>query len=300
MALRTAVIAGVGPGIGLSLAKSFAKEGYHVALLARNLSYLDQVQKEIGNATAFACDLSSESSIKSVTQQIIKELPPVEVTVMNAGAAFSPKPFLEVNPSDLHAAFNLQTIGTVHLLQSLLPGMVERQKGTVIITGATASLRGSAKFVPLAVPKFATKALAESLAREFGPQGVHVSHVIIDGVVDSEKGRAWKKSTNPDDYIQPDAVAWNYVQLHKQPKPTWTFELILRPAAETCDQDKVPEFYWTVQNMMTFENIGFSKINEAGIQYLICADCDLGPLGYFDKTLEVKEYHIGGDRVHSE
>lgn len=232
MALRTAVIAGVGPGIGFSLAKAFANEGYHVALLARNQAYLDQVQNEIGNATAIACDLSNESSIKSVTQQIIKDLPPVEVTVMNAGAAFSPKPFLEINPADLQAAFNLQTIGTVHLLQNLLPGMLERQKGTIIITGATASLRGAARFAPLAVPKFATRALAETLAREFGPKGVHVSHVIIDGVVDSDKGRAWKRSTNPDDYIQPDAVAWNYVQLHKQPKRTWTFELVLRPSTE--------------------------------------------------------------------
>ncbi|KAJ3271339.1 hypothetical protein HDV01_006844 [Terramyces sp. JEL0728] len=305
-ALKTAVIAGVGPGIGASLARTFAKEGYHVALLARNQAYLNEIQKELGNATAVQCDLSSEASIKNATQFIVKELPPVEVAVMNAGAPFSPKPFLNVDTKDLLSAFNLQTIGTVHFLQGLLPGMLERQKGTVIITGATAALRGAANFVPLAVPKFATKALAESLAREYGSKGIHVSHVIIDGVVDSERGRAWKKSTNADDYIQPDAVALNYVQLHKQPKSTWTFELrtiqavSLKSILKANEDELVPGYYWTVQNMMAFENIGFSKINEAGIQYLICADCDLGPLGYFDKTLEVKEYHIGGDRVHSE
>jgi NADP-dependent 3-hydroxy acid dehydrogenase YdfG len=93
-------------------------------------------------------------------------------------------------------------------------------------------MRGSANFAFIAVPKFATKALAESLAREYGPQGVHVSHIVIDGVVESEQGRKWKVGAGPDDLIQPKDVAAQLVMLHEQPKSTWTFELAIRPAAE--------------------------------------------------------------------
>ncbi|KAJ3256812.1 hypothetical protein HDU77_002950 [Chytriomyces hyalinus] len=204
--LKTVVIAGVGPGVGSATARAFQKEGYHVALLSRSMDYLSSLANELGNATAVQCDLTDKDSVASAARAI-SGMPPVE-------------------------AVSARTVGPLRLLQHLLPSMIERKEGSIFFTGATASLRGSANFAYVAVPAFSTRALAESTARELMPLGLHVSHLVLDGIVDSENTRAWKPDAGPDDLIHPSKVADTFLMLHRQPKSVWTFELIVRPANE--------------------------------------------------------------------
>ncbi|KAI8611158.1 short-chain dehydrogenase/reductase SDR [Chytriomyces sp. MP71] len=214
---KTCVIAGVGPGIGAAAARAFSREGYHVALLARSEGYLQTLAAELGNATAVVCDLSSTASIANAAKTI-HTLPPVDVIVLNA--------------DDLLKAVAARTSGPLSLLQHLMPPMVERKAGSIFFTGATAALRGSANFAFVAIPAYTTRALAESMAREFMPQGIHVAHLILDGMVESAWSRQWKPDASPDDLIQPANVADTYLWLHRQPRSTWTSELVVRPAKE--------------------------------------------------------------------
>ncbi|KAJ3142514.1 hypothetical protein HK100_002183 [Physocladia obscura] len=234
MVSKTAIIAGTGPGIGAALARAFSKEGFHVALLARSSDFSTTLASELGNATYIACDMSDESSIAIAAQKIKSTLPPPEVLCFNAGGSqsFRPGSLLDLNTGNLTKSITTRATGPLQLVQYFLPGMVERNKGSVLFTGATASFRGSANFAFLAVPAFATKALAESMAREFMPKGIHVAHIILDGIVEGEEGRSWKKDAGPDDLLQPNDVAAQYVMLHNQPRSTWTFELQIRPAVE--------------------------------------------------------------------
>ncbi|ORY47075.1 short-chain dehydrogenase/reductase SDR [Rhizoclosmatium globosum] len=232
--LKTCVVAGTGPGNGAAIARAFSKEGFHVALLSRSNTFTSSLASELGNATAITCDLSDEISIAQAAKKIESECPPVEVLVFNAGGAstFRPGTLLDIQPSELIKSISARSMGPLALSQHLLPGMVERKKGSVLFTGATASLRGSANFAFVAIPSFSCKALAESMAREFMPKGIHVSHIVLDGAVESERARQWMPNAGPDDLIQPKDVAANYVMLHNQPRSTWTFELVLRPAVE--------------------------------------------------------------------
>ncbi|KAJ3205892.1 hypothetical protein HDU82_004892 [Entophlyctis luteolus] len=246
---RTAVVAGTGPGIGAALARAFSKEGYHVALLARSSAFAEALAAEIGHASFVQCDLSDESSVLKAAAIIEETLPPTEVSpevesvfviqtahcqvlCFNGGGSgtFRQESILDVNPAELLKTVTARSIGPLRLSQRFIPGMLSRGKGSVFFTGATAAMRGSANFAYVAIPAFSTKALAESMAREFMPKGIHVAHVILDGVVDSEKARTWKKE--PDALLAPASVAASYVMLHNQPKAAWTFELVLRPSVE--------------------------------------------------------------------
>ncbi|KAI8611121.1 hypothetical protein BC830DRAFT_1084282 [Chytriomyces sp. MP71] len=235
--LKTCVVAGVGPGVGAATARAFSREGYHVALLARSEGYLKErtqtLAAELGNATVVVCDLASTDSIANAAKTI-HTLPPVDVIVLNAGGAqaFRPGSVLNVNADDLLKAVAIRTSGPLSLLQHLMPAMVERKAGSVFFTGATAALRGSANFAFVAIPAYTTRALAESMAREFMPQGIHVAHLVLDGMVESERARQWKPDAEPDDLIQPANVADTYLWLNKQPRSTWTSELTVRPARE--------------------------------------------------------------------
>ncbi|KAJ3380774.1 hypothetical protein HDU84_005608 [Entophlyctis sp. JEL0112] len=217
---RTAVVAGTGPGIGAALARAFSKEGYHVALLARSSAFAEALAAEIGHASFVQCDLSDESSVLKAAAIIEETLPPTEVSpevlCFNGGGSgtFRQESILDVNPAELLKTVTARSIGPLRLSQRFIPGMLSRGKGSVFFTGATAAMRGSANFAYVAIPAFSTKALAESMAREFMPKGIHVAHVILDGVVDSEKARTWKK--------EPDALL----------APAWTVALVLRPSVE--------------------------------------------------------------------
>ncbi|KAJ5498955.1 Short-chain dehydrogenase/reductase SDR [Penicillium expansum] len=236
-----AIIAGVGPGTGASIARRFAKS-YSVVVLARNPDNYDPVVQEInssgGQAIGISTDVSDSKSVNAAFDKIKAEYPSSKVAaaVFNPGGGFVVKPFLELKEEDYSNALKSQGQGAFNFAQRAIPLLLEARESseyppTLIFTGATASLKGSAKFSAFASGKFALRALAQSLAREFGPQGVHVSHTIIDGVIDIPRTKAWVFE-HEDAKLSPDAIADSYWYLHTQPRTTFAFELDLRPYIE--------------------------------------------------------------------
>jgi NAD(P)-dependent dehydrogenase (short-subunit alcohol dehydrogenase family) len=235
-AAGTAAIVGVGPGLGRALAIRFAEGGFAVALMARSEEASRAIQTEItasgGVARSFACDASDESSTRSAFARVRAELADPEVLVYNAGA-FQMGGVLQLSPVDLERTWRINCLGGLLTAQAVLPRMLERGRGTILFTGATAALRGSANFASLAVGKFGLRALAQSMARELGPRGIHVAHVVIDGGIDTPRVRAMiaARGSAPT-LLSPAAIAETYWHLHAQDPSAWTHELDLRPSVE--------------------------------------------------------------------
>ncbi|KAF9891831.1 hypothetical protein FE257_003316 [Aspergillus nanangensis] len=235
-----AIIAGVGPGTGASIARQFAK-AYSVICLARNPANFDPVVSEInasgGHALGISTDLSDSASVRSTFDKISQQYAnsPLAAAVFNSGGGFVRKPFLELTEEEFTQGYESQGKGGYLFAKGSLPLLLKAtglaHPPTLIFTGATASLKGSANFSAFATGKFALRALAQSLAREFGPQGVHVSHVIVDGVIDIPRTKAWTFE-HEDAKLDPEAIAAAYWHLHTQPRTTFAFELDLRPYVE--------------------------------------------------------------------
>ncbi|KAJ3403013.1 hypothetical protein HDV05_008119 [Chytridiales sp. JEL 0842] len=234
-----AVILGAGPGTGAAVARAFAKKGFQVALLARSKGSLDTLTKSIvdegGKAQSFPCDLTSESSMNTAFKDIketYKDLP-MKIGVFNASNRFLVKPFLDVTGADVEesqAFFG----GAFRFAQHSLRSMSQHQQGgTLIFTGATSSLRGAANFSAFSPTKFALRSLTQTLAKEFGPKGIHVAHVIVDGLMDTEhvKGMVGPMKT-PDERIDPERIAEAFVYLSEQGRSCWTQEMDIRPWVE--------------------------------------------------------------------
>jgi NAD(P)-dependent dehydrogenase (short-subunit alcohol dehydrogenase family) len=233
---EVAVILGVGPGLGAAVVRRFAREGFAVGLLARGEEGLAAVQEEIEGAggTAFAtlADATDAASVASAFEEVREKLGDPVVFVYNAGA-FQMGGILDLSPEQFDDCFRANCSGAFYGAQQVLPAMVNRGRGTIIFTGATAALRGSANFAALATGKFGLRALAQSMAREFGPQGIHVAHVIIDGQINSPRLREAQPDREESTTLSPDAIAETYWQLHSQDPSAWTLELDLRPALES-------------------------------------------------------------------
>jgi NAD(P)-dependent dehydrogenase (short-subunit alcohol dehydrogenase family) len=228
---EVAVVAGAGPGLGLALAQRFVQAGMRVALLARNAGRLGELAASIGaNARPFSCDLGDPDEVARTFDRIDRELGSPRCVVFNAGT-YRPGAVLDIAPQDFADCWKIGCFAGLLVAQQAGRRMVDRGSGTILFTGATASLRGSARFVNLASPKFGLRALAQSLARELGPRGVHVAHVIIDGQIRAP-GRAPVDSSVSDSQLEPAAIAEAYWQLHTQPRSAWTLELDLRPWVE--------------------------------------------------------------------
>ena len=232
---KVAVVVGVGEGLGASVARRFAREGFTVAMMARSEEKLSQIQLDIekagGKALSVAADVTDAESIKAAFQKVNSELAAPSVLIYNAGI-FKINSILELTPEQFDYCWKVNCFGAFVAAQQVLPAMVERKSGTIIFTGATASLKGSAKFAALAVGKFGLRALSQSLAREFAPQGIHVAHVIIDGMINTEKMRDMVADKEEHMLLAPDAIAETYWQLHQQHNTAWTQEIDLRPAVE--------------------------------------------------------------------
>jgi NAD(P)-dependent dehydrogenase (short-subunit alcohol dehydrogenase family) len=230
-----AAVVGVGPGLGSAVARRFAREGFAVALMARTEESLEGAQRGIesggGRALPVPVDATDPGSVAQAFGQVRSELGDPEVLVYNAGA-FQPGGILEVDPERFDFCFKANCAGAFYAAREVLPAMVEAGRGTIILTGATASLRGSARFAALAVGKFGLRALAQSMAREFGPQGVHVAHAVIDGQIDTPRVREMQPDREAHTMLSPGAIAETYWQLHCQDPTAWTLELDLRPAVE--------------------------------------------------------------------
>ncbi len=233
---RVAAVLGAGPGLGAAVARRFARGGFAVALMARKEESVAGVREEIegnGGAALYAsADATDPASVEVAFGQVRDKIGDPEVFVYNAGA-FQMGGVLEVDSRRFDECFKVNCAGAFYAAQQVLPAMIESGRGTILFTGATASLRGSARFSALAVGKFGLRALAQSMAREFGPQGIHVAHVIIDGQINTPRMREMSPDREYHTMLSPDAIAETYWQLHTQDRTAWTLELDLRPSVES-------------------------------------------------------------------
>jgi len=232
---KVAAVLGVGPGLGAAVARRFARGGFDVALMARSKASCDPSVKEVKELgrKVFAVDVdaSSPTSVAAGFAKAHDALGDAEVFVYNAGA-FKMGGVLEIEAEDFDLCWRANCAGAFYAAKHVVPPMVQAGRGTVLLTGATASLRGGARFACLAVGKFGLRALAQSMARELGPKGVHVAHVVIDGQIDTPRGRQLFPNRDPETMLAPDAIAEAYFRLHEQPMSAWTLELDLRPNVE--------------------------------------------------------------------
>jgi NAD(P)-dependent dehydrogenase (short-subunit alcohol dehydrogenase family) len=232
---KTIAIIGVGPGLGGAIAKRFAREGFSAGLMSRSMESMTPVEQDIvasgGSALSVPTDATDAKSIISAIERIRDELGPIEAFVYNAGQ-FHMGSILDTSPEIFNTVWQTNCLGAVIGAQCVLPDMVKKGSGTIILTGATASLRGSAKFSAFAISKFGLRAFGHSMAAEFGPEGVHVSHVVLDGQINTPSIRKIFPTRGAESFIDPDAVAETYWNLHAQDRTAWTLDLDLRPALE--------------------------------------------------------------------
>ncbi len=221
------VIAGFGDGLGSALARRFQAGGFRVAGIARS-----GPARPVPGVRVVSADLADSHAVAEAFRVIESDSGSPAVLVHNA-AALVRGSFLELQAEDFEQAWRNTVLTAFNACRAALPGMLKRGAGTVILSGATASLRGGAGFAPFASAKFALRGLAQSLAREFQGQGLHVAHVVLDGILWSERSRGRFPGLVPDRCLDPDAVAETYWQLAHQPESAWTLEIDLRPRTES-------------------------------------------------------------------
>lgn len=228
-------IVGVGPGLGAALAARFGEGGCALALASRREAsrapVLQRLQGAGCQAYGYDCDAGDPASVAVAFANIRAQQGDPSVLLYNAGV-FVVGGILELSPAAFESAWRTNCQGAFLAAREVLPAMVAAGAGTVLFTGATAALRGGARFAGLAVGKFGLRALSQSMAREFGPRGIHVGHVIVDGQIDSPRARAGDAQRAPDTLLAPAAIAENFWHLYRQPRSAWTQELDLRPFAE--------------------------------------------------------------------
>jgi NAD(P)-dependent dehydrogenase (short-subunit alcohol dehydrogenase family) len=230
MAKEVTLVVGVGPGLGAALARRFAEGGFAVAVAARDGGKLAALAREIGGR-AYACDATDAASVNRLFDDVRRDLGAPSVAIYNAGA-YAPGAVIDIEAAAFERCWRTLCLGGFLVGQGAAKHMVEAGRGTILFTGATASLRGGANFANLAVGKFGLRAVAQSMARELGPKGVHVAHVIIDGQIRSERYAHLETQRPPDGLLDPAAIAEAYWQLHNQPRSAWTLELDVRPWVE--------------------------------------------------------------------
>lgn len=227
---RTAVIAGVGPGLGASIARRFVAEGCAVGLFARSSGFIDELADELnedGEALAVQTDITDSEQVTAGFAEVREAFGPVDVLVNHAsGGAW--KGLLDLSDEELEQALAVGPQGSFHCSQAAVSDMLDNDGGTVIFTGATSSIRGNEGALAFSTGKFAVRGMAESMARDLGPRGIHVIHVVIDGGIRPPN----REVENPEEYLDPDAIAESYWRLVEQDESAWTLELDLRPHAE--------------------------------------------------------------------
>lgn len=231
--MSVAVVVGAGPGLGAALCRRFAAGGLRVAAARRRSAEAEALAAEIGGR-AYACNVAEAAEVDALFAGVEADLGTPELVVFNA-STHGPEGILDIDPVAFAERWHISCLGGLHVAQAALRAMLPQGRGSLIFTGATASLRGGRNFANLAVPKFGLRALAQSTAREFGPQGIHVAHTIIDGQIrhDARGGRHSLAERGPDALLEPGAIAETYWQLHQQPRNAWTHEIDLRPCLET-------------------------------------------------------------------
>jgi NAD(P)-dependent dehydrogenase (short-subunit alcohol dehydrogenase family) len=240
MAKKVALVIGAGDATGGAIARRFAREGFVACVTRRTAEKLvplvDRIKADGGQAHGFASDARKEDDMVALFAQIERDIGPVEVAVFNVGGNVR-FPIRETTTRVYTKVWEMTALGGFHLGREAAKVMVPRGRGTIIFTGATASVRGGLGFAAFAGGKHALRALSQSMARELGPQGIHVAHLVIDGGIDTDfikqmRAADYDSLKASDGLLNPDAIAEQYWQLHSQPRSAWTYELDMRPWSE--------------------------------------------------------------------
>ena len=226
--VKSALIVGVGNGISASFARLLAGEGCKVALAARTTDKLADLAKETG-ASLHACDATDAAQVAALFDQVEKAIGVPEVVLYNASAR-ARGPIVDLDPADVDNAMRVSAFGGFLVGQQAAKRMLKRGSGAIFFTGASASVKGYAQSAPFAMGKFALRGLAQSMARELQPKGIHVAHFVIDGGIRSV--RRAEPADKPDSLLDSDAIAATYLQVLQQPRSAWTQEIELRPWVE--------------------------------------------------------------------
>ena len=231
MSKKIALITGVGPGTGSSIARRFSDGGYKVAMIARDKERLKSLEDELEDSKGYSCELRNQEYLNSTIDNIIKDFGYPDVFIHNAVRGTRGN-FLEFTSEELQSNFDINVIALHRIAQKVAPEMIKKSKGAIIVTGNTSAHRGKANFGGTASTKAAQKILTESFARYLNPKGIHVAYITIDAAIDLEWTRkAWPDK--PDDFfIQPDDIASEVWHIAHQSKSAWTFDHWLRPFGE--------------------------------------------------------------------
>jgi len=228
-------VAGVGPGLGASLARRFAAGGCRIALLARSPEFITELAEELrrkgARVLAVSTDVSQGAEVAAAFRSIRKELGPIDVLINNASASgpFG-QPFLEITSDSFTYGWRVGVLGAFHCSQAVVPDMLDKGAGCILFTGATSSVRGAA--ITFSSAKFALRGLAQALARELWPKGIHIAHTIVDGVIRESEIEPVAEGRSGEPLMNPAAIADAYWALTKQDRSSWTLELDLRPHRE--------------------------------------------------------------------
>ena len=225
---KTALIVGAGEGLSASLARLLAKQDIRVALAARRIEKLGALCTETG-ARAFACDATNAEEVERLFGLVEREIATPDVVVYNASGR-ARGAFTDLVPSDVAQAIAVSAYGGFLVAQQAAQRMLPNKHGAILFTGASASIKGYAQSAPFAMGKFALRGLAQSMARELAPQGIHVAHFVIDGGIRS--AARTEPAEKPDSMLDPDAIALSYWNVLQQPRSAWTWEMELRPWVE--------------------------------------------------------------------
>lgn len=225
---RNALIVGAGAGLSASLARLLARDGLAVSLAARDPGDLSTLAEETG-ARTFACDATSREQVTKLFASIEHAGGAPDAVIYNASYR-ARGPFVELDPEEVRKAIDVSAFGGFLVAQEAVKRMLPQKHGAIIFTGASASVKGYAQSAPFAMGKFALRGLAQSMARELSPQGIHVGHVVVDGGIRS--ARRAESPDAPDALLDPDAIAQTYLHLLRQPRSAWTWEVEVRPWVE--------------------------------------------------------------------
>jgi NAD(P)-dependent dehydrogenase (short-subunit alcohol dehydrogenase family) len=225
---RTALVVGVGGGLSASIARTFAKAGLKVALASRRAAELPPLAKEVGGQ-AFACDATKRADVAKLFADIEAAFGAPDVVVFNAGYR-TRGPFIELDPAEVEKTLISSAFGGFLVAQEAAKRMLPHKHGAIFFTGASASVKGYAQSAPFAMGKFALRGLAQSMARELSPQGIHVAHVVVDGGIRSASRT--EPADKPDSMLDPNAIAQTYLDLLRQQRSAWAWEIELRPWVE--------------------------------------------------------------------
>ena len=228
MQYTSALIVGAGSGLSASLARAFMKAGMKVALAARSADKLAEFVKATG-AKAYNCDAARRDEVEKLFAELDAAKATPDVVVYNASYR-TRGPLIGLDPAEVAKAIEITAFGGFLVAQAAVRRMLPRAHGAILFTGASASVKGYAQSAPFAMGKFALRGLAQSLARELSPQGIHVAHIVVDGGIKS--ARRLEAADQPDSLLDPDAIAASYLHLLAQPRNAWSAELELRPWVE--------------------------------------------------------------------